>query len=224
MNPPLYKISHSNISPEFKGLWEGPAWASIVPLLVDSFRPEGSSHKPLTQCKLQYDSKGLYGIFRVEDQYLKCVHTEFQSDVYKDSCVEIFLEPIPGKGYFNFEFNCMGVLKTSNITDTTKINGKMRGKRYLDIKADMRIKRYHSIKMIRDSEADRPLTWYLEFLIPLDVFEKYLESPVQMNVWRGNLFKCGDETSHPHWASWAPIPELNFHLLDSFGTLEFVSG
>ena len=40
--------------------------------------------------------------------------------------------------------------------------------------------------------------------------------------WRGNAFKCADETSHPHWASWAPIGEaLNFHAPGWFGDLDF---
>ena len=41
-------------------------------------------------------------------------------------------------------------------------------------------------------------------------------------AWRGNLYKCGDRTSHPHWAAWSPVDELNFHLPRCFGTLRFV--
>jgi len=40
--------------------------------------------------------------------------------------------------------------------------------------------------------------------------------------WRANCFKCADETSHPHWASWAPIGEaLNFHQPQYFGVFHF---
>jgi hypothetical protein len=40
--------------------------------------------------------------------------------------------------------------------------------------------------------------------------------------WRANCFKCADQSSHPHWASWAPIGEvLNFHQPASFGVFEF---
>jgi hypothetical protein len=45
--------------------------------------------------------------------------------------------------------------------------------------------------------------------------------PVRGQRWRANAFKCGDQTSHPHWASWAPIGEaLNFHQPGRFGWLE----
>jgi len=223
MTIPEYSITSSTITPERQGLWVGSAWAPIKSIDIASFRPEGSSHKPQTQCKLQYDKNGLYGIFRVEDQYMRCVHTTFQSDVYRDSCVEIFLQPTDGRGYFNFEFNCLGVLKASYITDPTKIKGQIKTFTDLDTQDDAQIQRYHSLEVVPDSEADSSITWYLEFFIPLNIFEKYLDSPVQMEAWRGNLFKCGDETSHPHWASWAPVPLLNFHLPESFGVLEFSS-
>ncbi|MEW6117215.1 MAG: carbohydrate-binding family 9-like protein, partial [Nitrospirota bacterium] len=39
--------------------------------------------------------------------------------------------------------------------------------------------------------------------------------------WRANFYKCGDATSHPHWASWAPVEALNFHLPHCFGTICF---
>lgn len=40
-------------------------------------------------------------------------------------------------------------------------------------------------------------------------------------IWTANFQKCADETSHPHWVSWMPLPELNFHLPDFFGEIVF---
>jgi hypothetical protein len=40
-------------------------------------------------------------------------------------------------------------------------------------------------------------------------------------VWRANFYKCGDETSQPHWAAWHPVEALNFHLPQCFGQLRF---
>ena len=45
---------------------------------------------------------------------------------------------------------------------------------------------------------------------------------VRGQTWRGNFYKCGDHTSHPHWASWSPIGEqLDFHQPEFFGELRF---
>jgi len=41
-------------------------------------------------------------------------------------------------------------------------------------------------------------------------------------TWRGNFYKCAEDNSHPHWASWAPIGErLNFHVPEHFAPLHF---
>ena len=42
------------------------------------------------------------------DQYVRCTHRTYGDPVYRDSCVEFFIQPKPGRGYFNFEFNCGG--------------------------------------------------------------------------------------------------------------------
>ena len=53
--------------------------------------------------------------------------------------------------------------------------------------------------------------------------EHYTEkiSSAEGATWRANFYKCGDETSHPHWLSWSPVKELNFHAPDDFGELKF---
>ena len=48
---------------------------------------------------------------------------------------------------------------------------------------------------------------------------------MQDQTWRANFYKCGDATSHPHWASWNPIGEkLSFHKPEYFGEIVFADG
>ena len=73
-------------------------------------------------------------------------------------------------------------------------------------------------------EVAEPLTWTLAAQIPFALFEPYVGAvaPRVGDAWRANLYKCADETSHPHWAAWAPIgPVLSFHAPQYFGTLTF---
>ena len=41
--------------------------------------------------------------------------------------------------------------------------------------------------------------------------------------WRANLYKCADDSSHPHWLTWAHVdnPTPDFHLREFFGILRF---
>jgi hypothetical protein len=59
--------------------------------------------------------------------------------------------------------------------------------------------------------------------VPFAFFERYVgKTPLLPgDRWRANFYKCGDATSHPHWASWSPVRELNFHRPDDFGTILF---
>lgn len=162
----FYKICKSGKRPEMQGLWDGDVWRDVLPLSVECFRPEGSDHRPRTQCKLLYDEQTLFGIFRVEDQYVRSVHTGFQSDVWKDSCVELFIQPKDSPGYFNFEFNCGGALLASYVTSPVRIDGSLQGLTPLAPEEDLQIRRYASLTKIVEPEIEEPLTWLLEFALP----------------------------------------------------------
>ncbi len=56
-----------------------------------------------------------------------CVRTQDMDDIWKDSCVEFFVQPKPGRGYFNFEFNCGGAMLGSHITDHERTSDGFRG-------------------------------------------------------------------------------------------------
>jgi hypothetical protein len=218
-----YKILLTRKIPEMRGLWAGACWQQAQPLAVDCFRPEGSDHHPQAFCKLLYNEQTIFGIFRVEDQYVRCVHTGFESDVWKDSCVELFVQPKNSGGYFNFEFNCGGALLTSYVTNPTRINDRFKEYLPLTPEDDQQIRRYASLPSIVEPEIPKPIVWYLEFSIPLGVLEKYVGQlgPIKGQIWQANFYKCGNETSHPHWVSWAPLSARNFHDPASFGQIEF---
>jgi hypothetical protein len=218
-----YIVISAKQSPEMRGLWDGTVWQNVPALEVSDFRPEGSNHHPLTRCKLLYDQERLYGIFRVDDQYVRCINTGFQADVYKDSCVELFLQPKPNSGYFNFEFNCGGALLVSYVTDPTRISGRVKEYTPLMSDDDHQIRRYHNLPVVVEPEITHKQIWFLEFSIPFAVLETYIGplGEVRGQTWRGNFYKCGNETSHPHWGAWSPVSELNFHLPASFGNIQF---
>ena len=209
--------------PELRGLRAGPAWGKTPFLDIGYFRPESSSHRPLARCKLLYDETHLYGLFFVRDRYVRCIHTGFQSPVYKDSCVELFVQPKPDKGYFNFEFNCGGALITSYVIDPTRIEGRVAESTPLSPEEGRQVTVYHSLPTIIEPEMEDEVTWSLEFGIPLALLTGYVGSlgKVEGQQWRGNLYKCGNRTSHPHWASWSPLSERNFHAPWEFGVLRF---
>lgn len=218
-----YLIRCSKLCPDMTGAWDSPAWQQADTAVLSHFRPEGSSHRPNTLVRLLYNAHGIFGIFRAEDRYVRCVRTAYMDEVYKDSCVEFFVHPGQGRGYFNFEFNCGGALRCSYIIDPARAGSGFKDCIHLTPDDGRMISVYHSLPSVINHEITEPVTWVLEFFIPVELLEKYAGPLGQIagRQGRGNFYKCGDETSHPHWASWTPLDSRNFHLPRCFGMLEF---
>ena len=220
---PTYHVPFTPAAPDGSCAWDDPLWSRSDPLAVAAFRPESTAHRPVTECRMLYDDTALYGLFRVQDRYVRSRHTAFQDPVCRDSCVECFLRPDPARGYFNFEMNAGGALFTSYVTDPTRTSKGFAARELLPAALGRRIKIHSTLPEQVYPEIEEPLLWLLEFHIPLEVFRAYVPLPdcLADRPWRANFYKCGDDTSHPHWAAWAPVPSLNFHLPDHFGSVEF---
>ena len=206
--------------------WHEPPWDAIPSLSVATFRPEGSDHTPRTQAKISHTSDGLWGLFQVEDKYVKCTHTKSQGDVYKDSCVEFFVQPGKTGGYFNFEFNCGGAMLASHITNPTRTPDGFLSFTRLNKAQCEQVQVFHSMPARVNPELKGETLWYLGFFIPFALLEDFSGPVVRKHgeSWYGNFYKCADESSHPHWGAWAPVDALNFHLPHCFGTLTFSHG
>ena len=209
--------------PRLEDGWDDPAWARADTLELGHFRLEGSDHRPRTRVRLLHTGDGLAGIFRVEDRYVRSLHTRFGDPVYEDSCVEIFLQPKPDRGYLNFEMNAGGALLASHITDHRRTPDGFAAFTRLTEEDGRQVVVRSSLPAVVEPEVEEPLECQLAFFIPKALLEKYVGpiGPLAGQRWRANLYKCGDGTSHPHWASWSPVDALNFHLPHCFGTLIF---
>lgn len=218
-----YVVRRTNEKPELTGDWNGAVWRKADITEIAEFRPEGSDHRPRTQVRMLYDDENIYTIFRVEDNYVRSVHTDYCGLVCTDSCVEVYLHPRADKGYFNFEFNCGGVLNVSYIEDHERTPDGF--KKFMKLPADHghMVSVYHSMPEVVDPEIQEPTTWILECAIPVKLIEEYVGALGDVNgqSWKGNFYKCGDDTSHPHWGAWSPVTAVNFHLPDCYGTFRF---
>lgn len=215
--------------------WEGAVWGWVDSLAIDRFLPESSDHRPQTRLKMQYSREGIFGLFQVKDRYVRCVHTSFQDLVCKDSCVEVYFQPQPTvipdgqphAGYINLEMSGNGTLLSYHIRDAERAPGGFRDFDKLTTEDAERILIDSTLPDRVDPEIQDALEWRLAFFLPFDLMEKYLgcfrdpELGVKGQCWGGDAFKCADDSSHPHWASWQPCSEFNFHAPAEFGRFLF---
>ena len=217
----VYRVSKFSQAPQIDAVWNKKPWTDVSPLKIARFMGTRPVHFPIVQAKIGYDDDAIYVIFKVEDQYVKAVHTNHQDPVSKDSCVEFFFAPEDNvdSGYFNLEMNCGGTMlfhhQLQRGTDVVHISNE-------DIK---QVTVAHSLPKLVDPEIQEKTTWIVEYRIPFSILRKYRDfsSPVGGDTWRANLYKCADDTSHPHWLTWSKVdfPRPDFHLPKYFGALQF---
>jgi hypothetical protein len=207
--------------------WSSAAWNSAKIIPIENFHPRSSDHRPITHCKVLHHLDELHVAFRVQDRYVRCLRSNYQDMVSKDSCVEFFLEPRAGRGYFNFEINCGGAMLLYFIEDPTPaLPAFFRKFTPVPFAVAAQIKINTSLPSRVEPEITDPVTWTVQCAVPISVFSHFLGEigPLAGQEWRGNFFKCGDETSHPHWASWACIGErLRFHQPEYFKPIFFAA-
>jgi hypothetical protein len=220
---PEYVIGAAGLAAKADADWNNPFWRTAETLEIQNFRPESSDHRPCTRARLLHDAEGIHGIFEVEDRFVRCARTNYLDEVWKDSCVEFFAKPKPEAGYFNFEFNCGGAFLCSYIVNPERTPTGFKEFAMLPIEIARGIQVRSSLPARIEKEIQEPVLWTLRFFIPFSIFEQYVGAlgKIAGQVWRGNFYKCAEEVSHPHWAAWAPVDELNFHLPRCFGKIRF---
>ncbi len=218
----IYTVKKCKAAPDLSAAWDSPDWnraeTALVGNIVDG---EVYMHMPRTQCRLLHDDANIYGLFQVEDRHVRCITTEYNDQVCRDSCVEFFVEPPGGRGYFNFEFSGNGnkllyhiraASLEKGISDYNPVTEQ-------DV-ADLEI--FHTLPAIVEPPTAEPVTWRLGFKIPLALFARQTgETPSFAQNWRGNFYKCGGDPNYKHYLSWAPLTVRNFHQPDKFAAITF---
>jgi len=176
----------------------------------------------VTEARALYTEEGIYLHYRVQDQYVLTTRTEYRGQVWKDACVEFFVQPRPERGYFNFEINSGGTMLLAYHENPDYEGEGPRGGVPWSLAKQVQI--YHSLPKIMAPETKDPVTWQIEAFIPFSLFEEYLGplGDISAQEWRANFYKCAEDNSHPHWAAWSPILEgQTFHAPRFFGVLRF---
>jgi Carbohydrate-binding family 9 len=177
--------------------------------------------KPDVQFRIAWSADSLLLKFNVKEREILGSFTKDLSDVFKDSCVEIFLSPEGKDYYYNFEFNCLGaclIQKGAERKDREVLSQDVldRITRIPSLGTDP-VHRYH------EGLADEAVSWSLMLVIPASVFiYETIESFAGIRM-EGNLYKCGDELETPHYLCWNRIgtETPDFHRPEYFGELWF---
>jgi hypothetical protein len=218
----IYEVYRIGQTMKIDGDWNKPQWEERKAVLIDNYMGSPPGYFPGVKARMMYDRENLYLIFMVRDRYVRCLTAEINGPVWEDACVEFFFSPdtgFPGR-YFNLEINCGGtpLMHYNRIPDKdiTPLDAN-------DIK---RIEIAHSLPGRIDPEIQEPVTWTVEYRIPVEMLEKYskITHPEPGIEWRANFYKIAENSSNPHYLTWSPVEndEPNFHLPQYFGLIKFI--
>lgn len=174
--------------------------------------PKEAPYTPDCNGSIARTASHLAVMFHVRGLDLRATQIEDNGRSWEDSCCEFFVtDPYDGT-YYNFELTCIGSLLSSKRK--SRLDSVLREKE--DV---ARVIRHSSLAHEETEISDRIFFWTVAMLIPYDLIGIDRDN-VPVSV-RGNFYKCGDLTAHPHFLSWNPIgtPKPDFHRPEYFGEL-----
>lgn len=193
-------------------------WAAVPPLAVGHYLWLDNGYRPAVEARACWTPRFLYVRFRVEERRVLVRFMKFQDPVYKDSCVEFFIDAFPEarKGYVNFETNAAGTLLAAFGPDRSN-----RAPLWPEDLAGFQAE--STIPGPVDGEYGAE-AWTVDYRVPLGLFRKlYGRDIAPGHRAAANFYKCGDETETPHYGAWSRVetPTPDFHRPEFFGEVVF---
>ena len=173
------------------------------------------SYEPKTNFIIGHTSNSILLKFEVREKYLRAQKTRVNGDVYKDSCVEFFIS-FDKTNYYNFEFNCIGTIHLAYGPDREI-------RKFVPPELVRKIKVKSSLGYQPFKEKTGDFSWELVARIPLTCFLFSDLQSLDKRTATANFYKCGDETTLPHYLTWNPVETVapDFHQPDFFGKIRF---
>lgn len=217
----VYLVSRLKKPLKIDANWDKAQWKKIEAINIENYMGTVSPFKPTVEAKMMYDAENVYLIFRVQDKFVKSTTTKINGCVSCDSCVEFFFAPDQNEPlkYFNIEINAGGTPLLQYATQPRK--------KYINIEPEIiqQIEIAHSLPAVVDPEITDPVTWTIEYRLPISLLKKYsnVTNPAPGAIWKANFYKTGSKTSNPNYLTWNFVdnPRPDFHLPQFFGLIKF---
>jgi len=175
-------------------------------LSIDRFPWDENHYRPESHARLGWTRGGLHVLMYSREPAVRAQETRIGGEVYKDSCLELYIGAAEEPVYFNLECNPAGVMHIGIGTERA-------GRRVLAAcPAGMRIA----------TSLHKGAWWAVEYVVPADFLLSEgsirLENGAKL---RGNAYKCGDLSAFRHHGMWNLVdwPKPDFHRPEFFGDL-----
>lgn len=178
--------------------------------------PQAYPYAPRVAFRLFHTGRFLMLRFEVEERYTAARVTQDNGEVWTDSCVEFFIA-LDDKGYYNFETTAIGRMLLGYRRSRNE------GVEHASAQTLASVRRMTTLPDEPFEERVGDNRWSVTLAIPSEALFRHA-----LRDWSGvearmNLYKCGDNLSHPHFLSWRPIraERPDFHRPEFFEQVKF---
>jgi hypothetical protein len=172
-----------------------------------------------TKFKILYSSKGVYVLFKGDDDKISTKYDKDFGDLYMGDVFEVFFHTDPNTPiYFEYEVNQLGkelVLLIPNI------NGRNYG--WLP----WRYEKERSVKKMLNVVGGKPAmgapinSWTAELFFPYELFKPLGNVPPKSGtIWNANFYRLDYDTGKARRFAWSRV-ERHFHEPGRFGVIKF---
>lgn len=191
-------------------------FSEIESIHINNYLWMNNNYNPNVEAKVCYSAKNIFVYFKVYEKEITATYTNINDPVYKNSCVEFFVNLFPEMTdkYFNFEMNAIGTIYVGF--------GAIGKRKILPIEDIKLVKVFSTLTKPFVGQIENDF-WEIKLSIPINLLEKYYKQKFESNPAIANFYKCGDATKYEHYGCWNLInsEKPNFHLPKYFGDLLF---
>lgn len=189
-------------------------WNVVSAAQIDTYRWLDGGYEPHAEARLVFlPGYGFALRMSCIERSPRAIYGCYNEPVYTDSCLEFFAtwaegSPTRDRRYMNMEMNARGTLLSCLGTDR-------------HARVPVRDITGGSIPDVRGEIL--PDRWSVTAGIPATLLGKVYGSDPAVFMpgysFRGNFYKCGDETAVPHYGMWNPVctDKPDFHRPEYFG-------
>ncbi len=185
------------------------SWSSVPVAEVGCFQWL-TGYAPTTTAQMVYiEDYGFVLRMTCTESDPLATYRTYMDPVYKDSCMEFFADFLSDGRYINLEMNANGTLLSCAGADRHKRTPV----------AELTEGDIFPVAARRGHDR-----WTVTAYLPLELLSRILGQSVEITpgfTFRGNFYKCGDDTDIPHYGMWNPVgtEKPDFHRPEYFGTL-----
>lgn len=177
-------------------------WKQVDCMLLTSNNGDGSVPYA-TKCYLAYNEKGIFFRFEIEDDKINCTMKEYNSPIYDEETVELFIQPTQDKThYMEFEWNGIGGVFCAEVYNN------LQGSTSLTFTKE---------NIIDSKIYGTEYGWIVQGMLPSKLFNGRMTGDWKFNAYR--IKRRTDKSAI--LLSYNNTIEDNYHIPDRFATLVF---